>query len=662
MLIFLVTACEQTVDDRPVAERSRQTMILHDQELADYYHYLSDASDPRTGDYQRAESEYLRHIVSSWAQTRSTIERELNAALPTATVTSPVFINGFRYWREVKGGGQYPVYYRTSAAKGVEVVLDLNQLSLGHDYYQLGDFVISPDARWVAFTEDFTGSQGFQLRVREVGGELLDVSVSGLKPSLAWTRQNSLFYISSSSVFSVNPFSGISKRLTTEKDPAYSLSLRRSRQGEYAILTATSPDSNEIKLITAEHDVVVVSDREPGHLYQVQIHDSDVYILTNKHSPGYDLFKSSVNDLATRTKLSGQDDNVLDFEILDKWIVLLVRENLRTKVLALGPDGTRRTLLTSQAGEEIKLLSAPDTADSLIKVEISGFATSGRKAEIDLLTGLVSEEEFAGPLAKVTERWFTARDGVQVPISLITKDHLAAPKPVLINAYGAYGIVQDKRPRIGWLPLLQRNFAIAHIHVRGGGDLGSHWHKAGKGLNKTTSINDLIDGTRFLVEQGLVDPDQVFVRGASAGAVVIASAVNKSPELFRGVILYAPYLDLVGTLQDGRHWLTESDKQEWGDPLKQSDLENLLTISPYETVTPQDYTPVLVTASMRDNRVPYSESLKWMAKVRHHDKGRHIKLLNIVDKGGHFGPTDQYERRRQDSLEIAFVLSQAGAR
>ena len=171
------------------------------------------------------------------------------------------------------------------------------------------------------------------------------------------------------------------------------------------------------------------------------------------------------------------------------------------------------------------------------------------------------------------------------------------------------------------------------------------------------SINDFIDGVDYLLGSGKIDHERVFTRGVSAGAVTVAAAVNRRPELFAGVVLRAPYLDLIGSLSDSTEWLTPSDRLEWGDPANPQDFVYLASYSPYEQIRSQAYPPVLLIAARQDNRVPMSQSLRWLARLRAHDTGIGVKLLHLVDEGGHFGPSDQYEIRQQDALEYAFILT-----
>ena len=651
--------------DLPVAEKHPANTDWHGALRTDNYLYLADADHPSTLDYIRAERSYSEEIFQEWRSLRREIHSELNQLLPEATGTPAVQLGDFLYWREVVPGAQYPIFYRRalSVERPRETVLDTNLLARSSAYYSLGDFSVSPDGQRVAFTEDSTGEQDYRLRIMEIAsGRELDAVEGPVGASIAWLADKALYYLAGGrQVASLAAFSGVSTPVYEESDPSFHLHLRLSRDRQYVVVTARNPVSTEIRLIDGEGAQTVVSQRLAGHHYQIRLAGRYVYALTNRRRQDYELGRAPLEHLGDWSYYETPQGTIRDFETFQEAVVLLVEDRLISTLYALRPSGDLSHLLTSPQAETIRLSSNPDPGSNKVRIVRSGPHLPDQIEDIELLTGkqqnLSASTSVTTPSRMAWQEWFEARDGTWVPITWLATDVTSDRPPVLITAYGAYGVPQNREYQPQWGPLLDRGFAIVQIHVRGGGELGPIWHEAGRHLRKTNSIDDFIDGMDFLLREGKIDSDRVFVRGVSAGAIVVAAAVNRRPDLFAGVVLRAPYLDLIGSLADATERLTPSDRLEWGNPANTQDFAYLASYSPYEQIRSQAYPPVLLTAARQDTRVSMTESLKWFARLRAHDTGNEVKLLHLVDEGGHFGPSDQYKVRQQDSLEYAFILT-----
>ena len=665
LVLVLLVSCGKPIDHLPVAPQHPVVKTWHGELRADHYDYLFDAEHSDTKDYIRAELSYSEKFFQEWRPLRRQIYSELNQVLPIAKQSPAIQLGDFLYWREIISGGQYPIFFRRSKSQEQEreTVLDLNHLARSSAYYSLGDFAVSPDGGWIAFTEDRTGDQDYRLRIMEIAtGKELNVVEEPVGASIAWFGDEALHYLRGGrQVVRLDPFSGVLMPVYEELDPSFYLQLRLSRDRRYTVVTARNPVSTEIRLINADGHQIVISQRQVGHHYRIRLADGYVYALTNRRKLDYELAVARLEQLNEWTYYETPSGTIRDFETFDRALVLLVEDQLISTLYVLRSSDDLSILLTSSQAESIRLSTNPDPGSNQVEIIRSGPHLSDQHEVIDLMTGKGKTlSDFSHRVAMrrmARQEWFKSRDGTYVPLTWLATPRTQEPAPVLITTYGAYGVPQNRDYRPEWGPLLDRGFVIVQIHVRGGGELGPSWHKAGRKKKKENSINDFIDGVDYLLRSGKIDGEMIFARGVSAGAVTVAAAVNKRPELFAGIVLRVPYLDLIESLADSTEWLTPSDKLEWGDPANPQDFAYLASYSPYEQIRSQPYPRVLLIVARRDNRVSMSQSLRWLARLRAHDTGTDEKLLYVIDEGGHFGPSDQYEIRQQDALEYAFILT-----
>eukprot|EP01147_Barroeca_monosierra_P002884 gene2884-8159_t len=202
--------------------------------------------------------------------------------------------------------------------------------------------------------------------------------------------------------------------------------------------------------------------------------------------------------------------------------------------------------------------------------------------------------------------------------------------PTVAIAYGAYGVNLDIGFNPTFIPLLKRGWVLAYCHTRGGG----------RKQHKQNSISDYLACLQWLCDEKISTPRQIIGRGTSAGAFVIAAACNEQPELFGGLVLHVPFVDVLTTMMDKSLPLTQHETDEWGDPTFDSDaFFNIKTICPYQNVKNQPYPQMLLTTTLQDNRVKYWQGLKYAAKIRTHTTNNSNIIVDIQDQGGHFTHT-----------------------
>ena len=279
---------------------------------------------------------------------------------------------------------------------------------------------------------------------------------------------------------------------------------------------------------------------------------------------------------------------------------------------------------------------------------------------------LLKQEEVLGgfsPRDYHAERVFaTTRDGMQVPISLVYRKGFEkdGKQPLLLYGYGSYGISLDPYFSVSRLSLLDRGFAFAIAHIRGGEDLGRAWYEDGKLLKKKNTFFDFIDCAEYLIGQNYCSKETLFAMGGSAGGLLMGAVANIRPDLWKGIVAAVPFVDVVTTMLDDSIPLTTFEYDEWGNPGEKEYYDYMLSYSPYDNVEAKDYPAMLIVTGFHDSQVQYWEPAKWVAKLRWLKTDDNPLLLYTNMASGHSGASGRFERFRETALEYAFLLKMAG--
>ena len=199
------------------------------------------------------------------------------------------------------------------------------------------------------------------------------------------------------------------------------------------------------------------------------------------------------------------------------------------------------------------------------------------------------------------------------------------------------------------------------MDIRGGDDLGRNWYLGGKLNERTNTFTDFVDVARGLVAEGYTAPGKISISGGSAGGELMGVVANTDPDLWGAVVAHVPFVDVLSTMLDKDLPLTPGEWPEWGNPIESKQaFAYMLSYSPYDQVTAQDYPPMLVTAGLNDPRVTYWEPAKWVAKLREYKTDDNTLLMKTNMGAGHGGKSGRFESIREMAEEVAFILWQNG--
>ncbi len=675
----------------PVAERRSFTVRSPQGDRKDPYYWLRDdkREDKKVLAYLTAENAYTAQAMAPYAELRESLYQEMVARLKEDDASPPTFSNGYWYYTRYESGRDYPILARRAKTMRAaeEILLDQNTHADGQDYYQLGDYSVSPDNRLLAIAEDTVGRRQYTLRVKNLEtGEWLPDRIENINANLVWSNtSDAVLYVDK------DPTTLLGKRVKLhtlgseedrlvyeETDDSFFVSVSRSKTGQFLYIGLYSHEQSEILFARADDPELTftpVLPREPKHAYQVADHAGRFIILSNWEAPNFRLLEAPVassTDKSTWVELVPTADDVLieSFDVFKDYLAINERRDGLRKIRARPWSSERWVTINAREPTYAANLEGSLEYDwPWMRYVLDTLTTPTATIDYNLLTGqqqVVKVQPVVGDFdaSRYASEYIraTARDGTQIPVSIVYRKDLRQPgkNPLLVYGYGAYGYSQTPYFSSARLSLLDRGFVYAIAHVRGGQEMGRAWYDDGKLGNKVHTFTDFIDTTEVLVELGYGAPDKVFAAGRSAGGLLIGAVANMRPDLYRGLIAGVPFVDVVTTMLDESIPLTTNEFVEWGNPKNQPDYDTMLAYSPYDNVGKQDYPSMLVTGGLWDSQVQYFEPAKWVARLRHRKTDNNLLLLHMNMDAGHGGKSGRYRQYEDVALEYTFLLSRLG--
>ncbi len=690
---LLISGCENVAENPmdeimpPVAKVEPVTYSIHGHDRVDNYSWIRDdrRSDPQVLALLEAENNYTRQMMAHSSRLQDELYTEITARLTSEDSTVPVKRGDYLYHREFRSGGEYPVYLRRGLEESSpEILLDVNKLAEGHDYYNVGNWVVSKQDV-LAFATDDVSRRIYNIEFKNLKtGEMLPDVIGNASTSLAWANDGkTIFYVRK------NPETLLPNRVYKhqlgkpvssdqlvyeETDQSFYTSVYKTRSEEYVVISLQSTDSSEIRLIDADapdSSMQIFLARENDHEYQVRHVKGSFYIRTNWLADNFRLMKVDDRHLGDKALWQGvvehkNDVLIQDVEIFDDYLVVDERFDALTRLRVIDRNtGNSNVVKFLDPAYTVHLHSNPEINATSVRYVYSSLTTPRSVFDYDMRTGistLLKRDEVVGDfdpgLYKSERIAITSRDGTKVPVSLVYRKNLKTKgkNPLYAYAYGSYGYSANPGFVSKRLSLLDRGFVFAMIHVRGGEEKGRDWYEQGRLLNKRNTFWDFIDATEELVTRGYGSQDKVFAMGGSAGGLLMGVIANEAPEKYLGIVAHVPFVDVVSTMLDESIPLTTGEFTEWGDPKVEDYYHYMLSYSPYDQIKEQSYPHMFVTTGLHDSQVQYFEPVKWVSKLRQQKQDNNRLLLDINMDTGHGGASGRYERYRTDALEYAFIL------
>ena len=671
----------------PPTEKKPKVTEINGDRLVDNYFWLREKTNPAVVAHLEAENAYTAAVMKPTEALQDKLYTEILSHIKQTDTNVPYRWGGHFYYSRTVEGKQYPIFCRKqgSLTAAEQILLDLNELAKGQKFMSVGSFAPSDDGTLLAYSTDNTGYRQYTLQIKNLAtGELLPEKIERVD-DLAWATDNkTLFYVTEDAVTKRNDKmfrhvlgSDKYELLYDEKDELFDIGVDRSRDKAVIMLGAFSKTSTEFRYIPANNpnaEWKVIVPRQAEHEYDVEHRGNLFYIRTNKGATNFRVVTVPVSDPSEKNwkefvahrplvKIDGVD-LFKDHAVLSEW-----ENGLQQIEIVDFKTNKRHRVQFPEPVYAAGLSTNREFDTTVLRYNYQSLVTPGSVFDYDMNTSqaiLMKQTEVPGGFDKAnykSERVFaTASDGTKIPMSVVYKRSvkLDGTAPMLLYAYGSYGIPISPTFSAGRLALLDRGVIFVIAHIRGGGELGEPWREAGRMMKKMNTFTDFIACADHLVKQKYTSSDRLVIQGGSAGGLLMGAVANMRPDLFKAVVAQVPFVDVLNTMLDASLPLTTSEYIEWGNPNEKPAYDYMKKYSPYDNVRVVNYPAMLVKVSLNDSQVPYWEGAKFVAKIREMKTDHNPLLLKTNMGAGHGGASGRYDAIHETAFDFAFMLWQMG--
>jgi oligopeptidase B len=686
---------------QPKAKKNPFEITTHGHTRTDDYYWLNQREDKKVIAYLNKENAYLEAKMAHTKAFQEDLFKEIVARFAQTDMSVPYRYHGYWYLTRYEEGFEYPIYSRKKETleAAEEIMLNVNELAKGFAYYTVGGRSISPDNKWLAFGVDTVSRRIYTIYFKNLEtGEILSENLENTTGNCVWANDNkTVFYqrkdetLRSFKVFrhtiGSNPENDVC--IWHETDETFGCFVYKTKSEKFLIIGSFSTVSNEYQILEADNpngEFRLFQARERHHEFSIDHAGEQFYIVTNWNAKNFKLM-TTTEGATTKEHwtdlIPHREDTLLEgIEVFKDYLVLSERKNGLTQLHVLSKNDKNTEGESeirnpkSEIGYIIPFEEAvymaytgvnPDYESTILRMGYTSLTTPNSVYDFDLKTKeftllkreAVLDDNFKPENYHSERLYATAEDGTKVPISLVYNKNIVKKGlkvPLLLYAYGSYGHSIDPYFSSPRLSLLDRGFAFAIAHIRGGQELGRQWYEDGKLLKKRNTFTDYIACADFLIKKGYTSKAKLCGMGGSAGGLLMGAVVNMRPDLFKGIIAAVPFVDVMTTMLDESIPLTTGEFDEWGNPKDKTFYDYMLSYSPYDNVEAKAYPAMLVTTGLHDSQVQYWEPAKWVAKLRDMKTNKTPLYLYTNMSTGHGGASGRFERFKETAKEWAFLL------
>lgn len=673
----------------PIAQVKDHSYTYHGITVADPWSWLKDPAYPDVTDkdvlsYLKEENSYFQDVMKPYSALKDKLFQEIKGRMKEDDSSVPWKKGGYIYRWYFEKGAEYRTWTRRTLQDNEETILiDEAMEAREHDFYRLGDLSVSPCGDKMAWSVDTDGSERFTICVKDLtSGELFEETITETSGAALWCADsNSFLYVVVSpewrpyqiKLHTLGTDTSDDPIIFEESDTSFFLGVNKSSSEEYFIIRSADHVTAEIYILPTSDPLSeprLLAARKTGRDIYVDHGNGKFYIRTNDSHRDFRIAVVAETDAREekwRDLIAGGDGHYFrGMQIFKDFIVLDDRRDGLDQILVRYHDGAEHYVDFPEAAYAASIGNNPEYDQDHIRLTYTSMVTPHSVYDYDpdrRELSLKKEQEIPSGYDKsnyTTERLMvTARDGARVPVSIVYKKgfkkHTSAP--FHLYAYGAYAIGMDPGFSSARLSLLDRGFAYAIAHIRGGDELGYGWYEDGKLDKRENTFNDFVDVARALADQGFVKSGNISISGGSAGGELMGAVINQAPELWKAAALHVPFVDVLNTMLDDTLPLTPIEWPEWGNPIESKQVfEHIQSYSPYDQIAAKDYPPMLVTGGLNDPRVTYWEPAKWTAKMRATKNDDNLLLMKINMEAGHAGKSGRFQRIEEVAEEYTFIL------
>ncbi len=672
----------------PVAAQQPKELSTHGDIRQDPYYWLNDRENPDVIAYLHAENSYKDTILAHTKEFQEKLYNELVGRIKQTDMSVPYKNNGYYYMTRYEEGQEYAIHSRRkgSMESPEEILLNVNDLAKGFDYYAVSGLAVSDDNRLMIYGEDTLSRRIYTLKVKDlVTGELLDDVIPNTGGGATWAADNKTFFYATKDEtlreyriwkHTLGTPVTSDKLVYEEKESTFGTFVYRTKSKKYILIGSYSTLSQEYRYLNASTpngEFTIFQPRERGLEYGIE-HFNDIwYVRTNKDAKNFRLMKTSETK-TTQNNWTEVIPNRVDvlfegMEVFKDFLVLSERKAGLTQLRVMPTSGNEHYIQFSENAYVAGTSINPEFDTKILRFNYQSLTTPNTTYDYNMASKekkLLKQQEVLGGFSsddyKSERIMVKSRDGVTVPVSIVYhKDTpLDGTSPCLLYGYGSYGYSMDPSFSSSRLSLLNRGFVYAIAHIRGGEEMGRHWYEDGKLLKKKNTFTDFIDAGQFLVDNKYSHPKKLYAMGGSAGGLLMGAVVNMAPDMWGGIIAAVPFVDVVTTMLDESIPLTTGEFDEWGNPKEKESYDYMKSYSPYDNIESKNYPPIMVTTGLHDSQVQYWEPAKWVARLRQMKTDKNPLLLHTNMEAGHGGASGRFRQFKETAMEYAFLLDLAG--
>jgi oligopeptidase B len=655
--------------------------------LKDDYFWLRDKQNPDVIKHLEAENAYTDAMMAPTKPLQDTLYNEMLGRIKQTDLSVPSRNGAYYYYSRTEEGKQYPYMCRKKGSLDApeELVLDLNKMAEGHTFMGLGAYDVSDDGNILAYSTDSTGYRQYSLHVKDLrSGQTLAENIERVD-SVAWAADNkTLFYVTEDAVSKRSDkfwrhVIGTDKNdlLFEEKDENFDLGAGRSEDKKIIFLSSFAKTSREYRYLPADNptgEFKMVLPRLEGHEFDVSHYEGQFYITTNKDAKNFRVVTAPVSDPSEKNwKTFIAHNPAVKIDVVTFFVghcVVYEREGGLSylRVIDMKTKQSHRIAM-AEPDYALFLGANPEFNTSTVRYNYQSMVTPASTYDYDMNTRkstLLKQQPVLGGFdAKNYEAkriWAVARDGTKVPISLVYRKGIVfdGKAPMLLYAYGSYGISMSPTFSSSRISLLDRGVIYAIAYIRGGGEMGEDWRQDGRMMKKLNTFYDFIDCADYLEKNKYTSADRMVINGGSAGGLLMGAVTNMRPDLFKAVVAEVPFVDVMNTMLDASLPLTTGEYTEWGNPNEKAAFDYMIQYSPYDNVKAQNYPNMLIKISLNDSQVPYWEGAKFAARIRATNTGNNPILVKVNMGAGHGGSSGRYDALHETAFNYSYILWQMG--
>ena len=691
IIVLILHSCNMKKNEitEPKAEKIDKVMTIHDHQRVDEFYWLNERENPKVIEYLNAENNYRDQYMEDYKDLEEGIFNEIKSRIKEDDSSVPYLDNGYYYYTRYEKGKQYPIYCRKKGnlSSQEEILLNVNEMSVGHEYFRVGGIDVSPDNKIMAYSVDTISRRLYTIHFKnlETGKESTN-TIANTSGGVSWANDNKTLFYNLKNINTLRSERVMRHVLDSNKndqevfyeaDEEFNLYSYKTKSGKYIVISTGKTISDEKRILDANNpsgDFKIFQKRVEGLEYSINHLDNKWYIRTNSNdATNFKLMVCAEDNTSLKywKEYIGHRDNVLleGFDVFNNFLIITERENGKRKYNVKSLNDNLQDHYIHFEEEAFSTYSSinMEINSNKFRYGYSSMTTPSSTIEYDVIkktkTILKETEVLGGTFDKNNYMsrlvWADARDGKKIPVSLVYRKDLykEGKNPLLLYGYGSYGATNSAGFSSVRLSLLDRGFVYAIAHIRGSQYLGRSWYDDGKMFNKKNTFWDFIDSAKYLAKSKYADEDKIFAMGGSAGGLLMGAVANMEPDVFRGIVAGVPFVDVITTMLDKTIPLTTFEFDEWGDPRDKDSYFYMLSYSPYDQVEEKDYPAIFITTGYHDSQVQYFEPAKWIARLRDRRTNKEPLLMYCNMDAGHGGASGRFEAYRETAMEYAFLIS-----